>query len=157
MKYERLSSEQLASLESEFIMFLASQGIDAPQWEQLKADEPSKATGLIDIFSDVVWEKALQKAQFLEYVSATEFRAYRFGESEVHLIIAKAKAGSAVNLNTPDFSETLKQGLTDQTIELYTAHKDYSTLRELEMIATIREGAYLATDGWYTTLQRILN
>ena len=67
MKYKRLSIEELKALEKEFISFLASAQITGQDWEKMKVEEASKAEELIDVFSDLVYEKVMNKIQYLEY------------------------------------------------------------------------------------------
>ncbi|NND88198.1 MAG: hypothetical protein HKM28_03010, partial [Flavobacteriaceae bacterium] len=68
MKYRRLSKEQLNELHPEFINFLATQSITADEWSQIKEKQPEVAELEIDVFSDLVWEGVLQKAEYLENI-----------------------------------------------------------------------------------------
>ena len=72
MKYQRLSKEQLEELHVEFINFLATQSITAEEWSDIKENKPQVAEEEIDIFSDLVWEKVLTNAQYLEHFSSSE-------------------------------------------------------------------------------------
>ena len=56
MKYRRLDQNELKTLEKDFIEFLASQSITADEWENMRKEQQ---LGLIDIFSDLVFEKVL--------------------------------------------------------------------------------------------------
>src|SRR5690625_7148031 len=67
MRYRRLTLEELKELESEFTTFLVTQGIPAEEWEKMKEKEPEQCQGLIDIFSDIVFEKILGKVKYLEH------------------------------------------------------------------------------------------
>ena len=42
----------------EFITFLATQTIDKKEWEDLKTNKPEIALQEIDVFSDLIWDKA---------------------------------------------------------------------------------------------------
>jgi len=57
VKYHRLTHEQFAELHEEFAVFLASQGIDHSQWEQIKDSQTQQLDVLLDLFSDLVWDK----------------------------------------------------------------------------------------------------
>ena len=59
MKYARLTKEQLEELHPEFITFLATQSIDKKEWDEIKQNKPHIAEQEIDVFSDMIWEKAL--------------------------------------------------------------------------------------------------
>ena len=66
MKYTRLSKEQFENLHEEFSLFLATQSIDKIQWDQIKSQNPSLTEELLDLFSDMVWDKSLDKIIYLE-------------------------------------------------------------------------------------------
>ena len=39
------------------------------EWEQLKTEKPEIAEQELDVFSDLIWEGALNKTQYLEHFS----------------------------------------------------------------------------------------
>ena len=69
MKYIQLTKEQFEELHVEFARFLASQKIDAEEWKNLKKEKPEVAAEEMNIFSDVVWERVLDKAEYVEHFS----------------------------------------------------------------------------------------
>ncbi len=73
MKYTRLTKEQLEELHPEFIRFLASQNIDKAEWDTLKAQKPEVAEQELDVFSDLVWDEVLTKAEWLEHYSKNHY------------------------------------------------------------------------------------
>jgi len=66
MKYRALHKEELEGVKEEFVKFLAANSVTADDWEKLKKEENDKAEKLIDIFSDIFWDKALTKINVLE-------------------------------------------------------------------------------------------
>ena len=63
MKYRRLTKEQFEELHQEFINFLATQQVTADEWENLKKNKPDLAETELDVFSDLIWEGVLNKAE----------------------------------------------------------------------------------------------
>lgn len=61
LKYRVLSQEELHALETEFKQFLILNELHDAEWRQLANSNPEKAQGFIDLFSDIVLEKAYQK------------------------------------------------------------------------------------------------
>ena len=59
MKYTRLTKEQLEELHPEFITFLATQTIDKKEWDDLKPINQKLHLQEIDVFSDLIWDKAI--------------------------------------------------------------------------------------------------
>jgi hypothetical protein len=68
MKYTRLTKEQFEELTQEFSTFLATQTIDKAEWDTIKA-EKEVAEQELDVFSDLVWEGVLTRAEYLEHFS----------------------------------------------------------------------------------------
>ena len=66
LKYKRLSTAELTELKKDFIDFLASQSITAPDWQKMISDEPDRCHGVIELFSDIVYEKSLALIKCLE-------------------------------------------------------------------------------------------
>ena len=69
MKYARLTKEQLEELHPEFITFLATQSIDKIEWDDIKKNRPHLAEQEIDLFSDVIWDKALTNVSYIDHFS----------------------------------------------------------------------------------------
>lgn len=156
MKYKRLAKKELESLEREFIMFLSSQSIEAEEWEKLKKTDKKKAEGLIDIFSDLVWEKILSANNYTEKLDAKEFRTALYGEKQAQMIIAKVLEGSKISFRTKNLIKVMQNGIKKGEVELYRATKSYAKTREMEMMDAIKEGAFVSRGNWYKALQEIV-
>ena len=89
MKYARLTKEQLEELHPEFINFLATQSITADEWATIKEKQPLVAEEEIDVFSDLVWEGVLTKAQYLEHISPNQMHLFFLRENNMALIAIK--------------------------------------------------------------------
>lgn len=72
MDYPSLTQEQLAALEPDFISFLVVHGIDDTLWKKINKDNPDKAQELVDIFSQLVWEKVCDDTKVLKRISEKE-------------------------------------------------------------------------------------
>ena len=59
MLYRRLTKEEFENLPEDFAIFLASNSIDKKEWDTIKEMDIKKADGLLDIFSDLVFEKEI--------------------------------------------------------------------------------------------------
>ena len=79
MKYSRLSKEQFKILHEEFAIFLTAQSIDKINWDKIKTNNPILTDELLDQFSDIVWDKSLDKIAYLE------------NRSDYHLFLFKCK------------------------------------------------------------------
>ena len=72
MRFRRLTSEELDAVEGEFVKFLASQGLDAAEWQRVKSDNPHKVEYLLDEFSVFFWESTTSRITYLEKVNVND-------------------------------------------------------------------------------------
>ncbi|MAX81269.1 MAG: hypothetical protein CL843_13990 [Crocinitomicaceae bacterium] len=158
MKYRRLTNEELQQVEKEFITFLAANSVTADDWKKLNKQEPSKAEMLVEIFSDIVIEKALNKCDCLEKVSPFEFRAYKFFENFVKLIVVKIEPNEKINLTQGELGKNIQLALTQtpDNVEFFHAKKEYKKLREQEMFEVLQSGAYMTNDSLFSQLNRLI-
>ncbi|MGB1003750.1 MAG: DUF6495 family protein [Salibacteraceae bacterium] len=156
MKYKRLNSSELENLKDDFIRFLASQGIDAEAWQKMKSDNVNAAEEIINIYSDLVYDQALSKCNYMEHVSAKEFKSLKFEDSKTVVKGIKVKEGSDINLNTSNFQESVQIGLQNNEIEVFTASKSHEKLREQEMFDWIEKGGYMADEKWFNEVSRLI-
>lgn len=95
MKYRKLHREELEAVREDFVKFLAANSITASDWEALKAAHPAvQAENLIEIFSNIFWEKVLERVCYLLEYGALGFRAYRADGCVVHLRELRLPEGS---------------------------------------------------------------
>lgn len=157
MTYQRLTSAELENLKEDFIRFIASQGIDAEAWTKMKESNIDAAEDLINIYSDLVYDQALTKCQYMEHVSAKEFKSIHFKDNEAIVTGIKVTLNSEINLNTDAFQQSVQQGLESNEIKVFTATKKHTKLREQEMFEWIKKGAYLADEKWFNEITRLIN
>jgi len=140
-------------MHEEFGVFLATQGIDKERWDALKSDEIEKADEVMDIFSDVVFEKALEKCQYVERIHATEIMTVRFDDAEAYMILVKVN-DPTVDLLSQDWKDILPGLQATNKLEFFRGKKAYKTLREMEMFELMKQGAYMADETLYKALDQ---
>jgi len=155
MKYSRLTKEQFDSLSQEFINFLATQSITANEWESIKTNEPKVAEQELDIFSDLVWEGVLSKAEYLENISAQQLFLFRIGEAAMDLIVVKA-TNLEVDISTKEGYTWLQENFASDEVAFFTATKDFSEDNKLDIFSLIQQGAVITKGELYQFFQEIL-
>ena len=159
MKYRRLTKEELQELEREFVRFLASNSITAPEWEKLKIEEPEKADGLIDIFSDIVFEQTLKKVRYLELKMPKDLRTFYCLEHKIHMIGILIDGDSTLDFtqNLSPEQMTAQLQLSGAQLKLYQGEKTYQKDREQELFELMQMGALISKDGgMYKTLMQLI-
>ena len=108
MRYRRLTSEELAAVEGEFVKFLASQGLDAHEWQKVKSDNPHKVEYLLDEFSTFFWESTTSRISYLEKVTADDRWLFKFGENCAEVLRwqkVKSSSESQISKGKKEFPE----------------------------------------------------
>lgn len=155
MQYARLTKEQLEELHQEFINFLATQSITSEEWKDIKTNKPHIAEEELDIFSDLVWERVLINAHFLEHVSSNQIHLFALEEDKMSLI--------AVKVDNPDIDITTKEGyqwlqdnLGDDRVVFLNASKEYGEQPNLDKFALIRQGAQITKGDLFRWFSRFV-
>lgn len=147
MKYRVLTIEELKNLEKEFIEFLASNTITASDWEKLKISDKIKAEKLIELFSDIVFDKVLVNVQLLEIDSAY-FRQYlNFKNDEVEMrgiLIENAPDFNLSQIASKNDLDDLLRSHPNASIKILKGIKKYSKNREEEIFDWIKKGALIS-------------
>ena len=149
MKYRRLTEAELDEVEPQFVRFLASNQITADDWEKLKTESPDKVERLIEIFSDIVFDKVLEDVNYLEFKTPHDLKAFHFLEDKAVMNGLKIEGETEVDLteqmNPKQLSQQLQ--LTGAKLKLYTAEKEYKESRKMEIFNLMEGGALISRSG----------
>ena len=148
MKFSRLSLSELKDLQKEFIEFLATNGIDSDYWVKLKAQDKEKAEDLIDIFSDIVWQKSIDKIEFLEHRTQQSIKLFNCKKDSIELI---GIDGNVEDLNSGNINSARQNKLT-----IYTHKKEYSPNRDIELYKMVKSGCSITDQHLYNKLKEIV-
>lgn len=145
MKYKRLSINELKELEKEFVNFLASAQITGPDWEKLKTEKPKEADELVDVFSDLAYQKSMDKINYLEFRDAKNLHIFHFGKEKASLIGLSVKATSNIDF-TANNTDLQWNEETASEVSIIRNEKVYTKERGEEIFELIEKGC-LITDG----------
>lgn len=149
MKYRRLDLAELQHLESDFIRFLASNHITAEDWQKLKKENKDKVDRLVDIYSDIVWERTLPTVQYLEFVNATDCKAFYCTDNHIQLIGMSIDKSTGIDLRNHHLVTTLPDIAAQygQAITYYQSKKLYQKERNQEVFDLLESGCLIAQQG----------
>jgi hypothetical protein len=145
MKYTRLTKEQFDELHAEFANFLAAQAIDKAEWDSLKMNKPEVAEQELDVFSDLIWEGVLSRAEFLEHFSKNHIFLFQCFDKHVQSIVLKSLVPETDFL-TKEGLQWLSDNMFTETIEMKTGKKVFTEDRNSSIFELIQQGAFLS-DG----------
>jgi hypothetical protein len=155
LKYARLTQEQFNSLHAEFANFLATQSIDKGEWDKIKAERPHVAEQELDVFSDLIWEGVLGRAEYLEHFSKNYVFLFQCSDSHIHSIVIKSLDGNADFL-TKDGLLWLGDNLFTDHVEMKVGKKAFGGDRNADIFALISQGAFLSDGALYKQVKAAL-
>lgn len=157
MKYIQLTKEQLEELHQEFATFLASQQIDAKEWAVIKKEKPEVADEELNVFSDLVWEDVLTKANYIEHFSKRSINLFYCTEGVIQRIMIKTN-DETVDLSSQEGIQVLLNNPKSDQFEFFKGAKKYNKERNLEVFDLILKGASINKEGvLYQNLEKFVN
>lgn len=151
MKYKRLSTEELAALENDFIHFLASAQITGPDWQKMKTNEIDKAEELIDVFSDVVYDKVLRKIKYLEYRDTKTLNIFYCAQDKIMLAGIRVKEHASLDLTASDMSSRWNENDLSH-VHVVKSEKQYVKEREVEVFELLQSGCLITDEKLFNLL-----
>ena len=155
MKYSRLTKEQFDELHAEFVNFLATQAIDKAEWDKIKTEQPEIAEQELDVFSDLIWEGVLSRAEFLEHFSKNHIFLFQCFDTNVKSIVLKSLVPETDFL-TKDGLQWLSDNMFTDTIEMKIGKKDFSEDRNSAIFQLIQQGAFLSGGQLFKQINTII-
>ena len=155
MKYSRLTKEQFDELHTEFINFLAAQAIDKVEWDKIKIEKPEIAEQELDVFSDLIWEGVLSRAEFLEHFSKNHIFLFQCFDTNVKSIVLKSLVPETDFL-TKEGLQWLSDNMFTDTIEMKIGKKDFSEERNSAIFQLIQQGAFLSGGELFKQINSII-
>ena len=155
MKYAKLTKEQFEELNEEFAVFLAAQSIDEKEWTEIKKNKPELAEKQLEVFSDFVWEKVLNKTGYLEHFSKDAVNLFKCNEKDMERILVKVNKEGVNLLNTADFDWFLDNS-KDPRIEYLKGKKDYASDKNQEIFDLVQKGGVVSDGKLFEALHKML-
>jgi hypothetical protein len=135
MQFPCLTLEQLKPLEDEFVSFLIVNGVEGETWKTLNEITPQKAEELVNLFSQLVWEKILKETHYVKRSNETERVVVYFGVEEGEVIIG--------------------QLISDGWV-FHSGKKQWKETRELEVLNFLSQGFERASEHEFNALKELI-
>jgi len=155
MKYAKLTKEQFEELNEEFAVFLAAQSIDEKEWTEIKKDKPELAEKQLEVFSDFVWEKVLNKTGYLEHFSKDAVNLFKCNEKDMERILVKVNKEGINLLNTADFDWFIDNS-KDPRIEYLKGKKEYASDKNQEIFDLVQKGGVVSDGKLFEAIHKML-
>jgi cag pathogenicity island protein 24 len=146
MQFKRLTNSELESLQSDFIKFLALNGIDADSWQSIKRGNPERTEELIENFSDVVYSTTLDKIKYLMKIENDLFFLFVMEEVQGILYVFKIV----------DDIKRVEDINNKSVVILSSDTKLFSDSRQSEIFNLIESGCSICTDHVYNSFEKFI-
>jgi hypothetical protein len=156
MKYKRLTIEELRELQPEFVHFLAAAQITGPDWDAMKKDEPSKAETLIEVFSDMVYDKVMSKIKFLEYREKKTLNIFHCSDDTITLVGLRVNEHSTMDLTAEDVFSRWTESSTN-SVNVIKTERSYQKERGIEVFELLQSGCLITDDRLFNLLKSMIH
>ncbi|MFM9987889.1 DUF6495 family protein [Flavobacterium sp.] len=155
MKYDRLTKEQFEELHLEFINFLSTQSIDKDEWDKIKLETPEIAEQELDVFSDLIWEGVLTRAEYLEHFSKNYIFLFHCFDTYVQSIVLKSVV-TEIDFLTKEGLQWLSDNMFTDNIEMKVGKKEFTEERNTSLFELIQQGAFLSDGQLFKQINDII-
>ena len=159
MKYRSLTTEELDPLRDDFIQFLSANTITGDDWVKTKKNQPEEAEKIIGIFSDLVWERSLEKIDYVEHQDARHLKVFFFGETSINMVGFSVKSFSAPSLLAEDTFAKLASGtlkFSELDAAFFASSKNYSSERSIEKFKMMESGCTPCEKAFYYGIKSLM-
>ncbi|MEO9258353.1 MAG: DUF6495 family protein [Crocinitomicaceae bacterium] len=154
MDYRMLSREEMTLFDEDFKHYLIVNGIPNEAWLEMNEKNVSEAQKIVEVFSDVVLQKAYEKIQFLEFRSKQQLMLFSCEKEEIHLIGLSSK-DEAVDFSTPEAIQESILNYNSQ-IQSFRQTKKYSKKREIELFEMTEQGCVVSTKIFWDKITKLI-
>ena len=158
MKFRVLTHEELEPLKEDFIKFLSANTITGDDWQSIKENKPKEAKTLLEMFCDIVWEKSLEKINFLEHRDEKYLKVFSCGKEKIEMVGFSVMAKNAPSLLEEVTFEKLGSGalkFSELKAEFYTSQKEPQDLL-MEKFKMMEEGCIPCTEAYFYGIKSLV-
>ena len=145
VKYRKLDLDELKNLEPEFVQFLSSNGIDADKWVSLKEESPQVVENIVNQFSNIVFDKILDKVLLVESRSPGAIQLFKCGKERIEMKGITVKSGEVDFTKMGEVIDR-KSLLADHRddLQVMSGSKPYKVDRKLEIFDMMQKGCLIS-------------
>lgn len=155
-KYRLLTDAELIEMKQDFVNYLVINGITADEWKKLLETDKEKAQSIIDLFSDVVFEKILRGVNFVLRTSKKQIIAFHCMEETIEMCGLVAGPELDVDFTNHEVIASLIANPV-KGLETINSEKPYSQSRELEIFNLTEKGGLISDGNVFNALKTIID
>ena len=130
--------------------------IDKIEWDDIKKNRPNVAEQEIDLFSDMIWEKALTNVSHIDHFSKNYIFLFKCFQNEVLTFVIKTN-NPQIDFVSADGINWLSENLFSDEVEITRGKKDVSENRNESLFEIIKQGGIISKGELFTKLDSLIN
>jgi hypothetical protein len=151
VKYRYLTFQELDVLEEDFNNFLYTKGMNNYEWCILQDYYSVEALGLLEQYSDKIFDGMISNVNYLEHRSEKQLKAIECGEDQMTIIGIEVPESSNIDL-TDIQSLKMISGNDFKGYRSYKRTESYPIEREQVIFKMIESGCYVVDSSIFNTL-----
>jgi hypothetical protein len=120
-----------------------------------KSKKPEVAEQELDVFSDLIWEGVLSRAEFLEHFSRNHIFLFQCFETHVQSIVLKSLV-EETDFLTKEGLQWLSDNMFTENIEMKVGKKVFTEDRNASIFELIQQGAFLSDGQLFSQINSII-
>ena len=125
-------------------------------WDDLKKNTPEIAMQEIDVFSDLIWDKAITNVRFVDHFSKNHIFLFKCHDTFLESIIVNTSEAS-VDFFTTEGLEWLGNNLFSDGVTIQIGKKEVAENRNEEVFKIIENGGIISKGDLYSKLITLIN
>jgi hypothetical protein len=135
---------------------LATQSVDKIEWDDIKKNRPHLAEQEIDLFSDVIWDKALTNVSYIDHFSKNYIFLFKCIDEVVFSWVVKTN-NPQIDFVSADGIHWLADNLFSNDVEITKGRKDISENRNIALFEIIKQGGIISKGELFNKLDSLIN
>jgi hypothetical protein len=110
----------------------------------------------IDVFSDLIWERALTNVSFIDHFSTNYIFLFKCIDTMLYSLIIKT-SDKNVDFLTKEGINWLSEYMFSDSVEIQKGKKEISQDRNQALFKIIKEGGIISKGELYSKLEHLIN
>ena len=113
-------------------------------------------SGEIDVFSDLIWERALSNVNYIDHFSTNYIFLFKCMETMVYSLVINTNDKN-VDFLTKEGINWLSENMFSDNVEIQKGKKDISHDRNQALFKIIKEGGIISKGELFSKLEHLIN
>lgn len=153
MNFRLLSRDEMDAFDEDFKHYLIVNGVSNEAWVEMNKNNPEKAQQIVEIYSDIVFQKIYEKVKFLEFRSKNQLLVFSCEKEQIHLIGLGSDDENVDFTDEKKINQSIQQSFAK--IKHFKQSKKYTKKREIELFEMAEKGCIVSTQAFWDKIKQL--